>query len=474
MNSKFTGRLIGSALTFGILALQFILPTGCANQIPPLGGARDSLPPSLVQVKPVDSSRSFNSKKIVFEFNEYVQLDNPSQNLLVSPTPKVQPRVDARLRTVTVTIADTLEPNTTYSLNFGNAIKDVNEGNVLKGFRYIFSTGETIDTLSLSGQVILAGSGKTDSTLIAALYRDGDDSSIIKKNPRYIARLDKNGRFRFQNLPNEKFYLYVFPGDGLPRYQRSKLFAFADKAYVTSETAVADTLYAYIDDEEKKPVTTTAARQPGGRNATQADKRLRIETNLDNGEQDLLEPFQVVFRLAPLKTFDSSKIQFLDENKQPIRNYTLTLDTSKTKLTLQYKWVEGSAYSLIVDKEFAVDTADRKLTKTDTLQFRAKKESMYGSVKWRFLNLDLSRHPVLQLVQGDEVKYSHVFVNREFNAKLFIPGDYDLRILYDDNQNGKWDPGSFFKDKHQPEKVKIIPRKVTVKAKWENEVDFSL
>lgn len=472
MTTTQTGKILGSALTLGLLALQFILPAGCANQIPPLGGLRDSLPPVLVQVRPLDSSRNFNSKKIVFEFNEYVQLDNPSQNLLVSPTPKVQPRVEARLHTVTVTIADTLEPNTTYSLNFGNSIKDINEGNVLREFRYIFSTGENIDTFSLSGQIILAENGRTDSTLIAALYRDGDDSSIIKKNPRYIARLDKNGQFRFQNLPGEVFYLYIFPGDGMPRYQRSKLFAFADKPYTVSETRQADTLYAYIDDEEKKTVATT--RPPGGRNNTPADKRLRIETNLENGEQDLLKPLEVFFRLAPLKTFDSSKIRFLNENKQPISQYTLILDTSKTKITLTYKWEEGKAYSLVVDKDFAADTLGRALTRTDTLQFRAKKESMYGSVKWRFLNLDLARHPVLQLVQGDEIKYSHVFVNREFNAALFPPGDYDLRILYDANQNGKWDPGSFFKDRHQPERVQIIPRKVTIKAKWVNEVDFSL
>ncbi len=457
-----------------LLALQFILPAGCANQIPPLGGARDSLPPVLIQVRPLDSSRNFNAKKIVFEFNEYVQLDNPSQNLLVSPTPKIQPRVEARLRTVTVTIADTLEPNTTYSLNFGNSIKDINEGNVMKGFRYIFSTGESIDTFSLSGQVIIAENGKTDSTLIAVLYRDGDDSSLIKKNPRYIARLDKSGRFRFQNLPGESFYLYVFPGDGVPRYQRGKLFGFAGKPYPVSETNRADTLYAYEDDVEKKPSAAAGGRSAGGRNNTQADKRLRIETNLDNGEQDLLKPLEVVFRLAPLKTFDSSKVRFLNEEKQPISQYSLTLDTSKTKLTLQYKWEEGKAYSLIVDKDFATDTANRALTRNDTLQFRAKKESMYGSIKWRFLNLDLSRHPVLQLVQGDEIKYSYVFVTREFNSSLFPPGDYDLRILYDANQNGKWDPGSFFKDRKQPEKVQIIPRKITIKPKWVNEVDFSL
>ncbi|WP_315818552.1 hypothetical protein [Paraflavitalea speifideaquila] len=80
----------------------------------------------------------------------------------------------------------------------------------------------------------------------------------------------------------------------------------------------------------------------------------------------------------------------------------------------------------------------------------------------------------MQFVQSDQVKISHVFTDRNFNAKLFVPGEYDLRILYDANKNGIWDPGEFFGKHLQPEKVMPVPRKLTIKAKWDNEVDITL
>ena len=94
---------------------------------------------------PKDSSINFNSKKITLTFDEYVEAREMQQNLLVNPVPVNQPIVDYKLRNVYVTLKDSLEPNTTYTINFGNAIKDVNEGNIAKNHSYIFSTGKTID-----------------------------------------------------------------------------------------------------------------------------------------------------------------------------------------------------------------------------------------------------------------------------------------------------------------------------------------
>jgi hypothetical protein len=92
----------------------------------------------------------------------------------------------------------------------------------------------------------------------------------------------------------------------------------------------------------------------------------------------------------------------------------------------------------------------------------------------RLLKLDMTKNPVLQFVQGNDVKYSHRLTSPAFNAKLFQPGDYDLRILFDENKNGKWDPGQFFGIKRQPEKVMPIPRKLNVKSNWTNELDITL
>src|SRR5687768_7205760 len=141
-----------------ILAAVFagMFATGCASMGMPTGGPRDSLPPVLVSVAPADSTLRFTGKKITFVFDEYIQLDNVFQQLLVSPTPKIAPDVRSHLRTMTVTIRDTLEPNTTYSFDFGDAVKDINEQNPLRGFTYLFTTGDVLDSLELTGKVVLA------------------------------------------------------------------------------------------------------------------------------------------------------------------------------------------------------------------------------------------------------------------------------------------------------------------------------
>ena len=112
-----------------------------------------------------------NSNKIVLNFDEYIDLKEIRNNLIVSPVPKIAPTVTSHLKTITIRIKDTLQPNTTYALNFGRAVTDVNEGNILKNFTYAFSTGNYIDSMSYSGRVVMANTGKPDSTLIVFAAR---------------------------------------------------------------------------------------------------------------------------------------------------------------------------------------------------------------------------------------------------------------------------------------------------------------
>jgi uncharacterized protein (DUF2141 family) len=464
-------KIVVYFLLFIFLITAIIDFPGCANPIAPFGGPRDSLPPVLLTATPKDSSRNFNGNKIVFYFNEFVQVENAHENLIVSPTPKIEPTVDFKLRTVTIKIKDTLEANTTYSFNFGNAIKDVNEGNIAKNFLYVFSTGPLIDSLELRGRVLLAQTGKADSTLIVMLHRSKDDSALIKERPRYIAKLDSSGRFRFRNLPAGTFYLYALKDEGGQKKYLSKrqLFGFAEKPVTVSNNNLPVTLYAYVEKTEEKPaasskplpaVKTDKNKEP--------DKRLKFGNNLANGMQDLLGNLEFTFT-EPLKKFDSSKVQLTDETFNPISNYTFSRDSTGKKLVLTYKWKENTAYSLIVDKEFAEDSAGRKIPRTDTLKFRTLKETDYGLVHIRFNNLDLGKNPVLQIMQGEEIKFKQKLTSKDFTAPLFKPGEYEIRVLFDDNNNGIWDAGDFFGKHQQPEKVTAIPKKLTVKANWDND-----
>src|SRR5690606_16958881 len=178
-----------------IITYYLIASSGCANIIPPSGGPRDSLPPVLMTAVPKDSMYHFKGNRITFTFDEYVELQNVQENIVVSPTPKITPIFESKLRTVTVRLKDTLEENTTYAIDFGNSLRDINEGNAFKNFTYVFTTGDSLDQHTFSGKVILAETGKADSTLIAMLHRSGEDSAVAKERPRYYTKLDSSGRF---------------------------------------------------------------------------------------------------------------------------------------------------------------------------------------------------------------------------------------------------------------------------------------
>lgn len=469
---------IGIAQILGIIVVFFLGITiistgvGCAGMTPPTGGPRDSLPPVIMNVAPKDSTLKFTGKKIELSFDEFVQVQDVQKNLLVSPLPKINPTIEARLRNITVTIRDTLEENTTYVLDFGNAIRDMNESNILRNYRYVFSTGNSIDSLELGGRVVIAETGKTDSTIIVMLHTSFDDSAVVKDRPRYVTRSDTAGYFRFENLAPGRYAIYALKEEGgAYRYlSKDQLFAFYDSA-VTSQSQKKDILlYAYeaIDTAAPKGIAPLPVR----RRTDQKSEFLQVQTNVEEG-QDLLSPLTFTFSEV-LESFDSTKISFTDTLFKPITNYSFRRDTSGKKISLVYPWQENTFYTVVLDSMVAMDTLGRKLPINDTITFQTKRNSQYGLVRLRFINLPLNRKPILQLVQGEEVRHTHIFTNNQFYAPLFVPGDYEMRLVFDENRNGKWDTGNFFGEKKQPEKVQLIPRKLNVKPNWDSEIDIQL
>jgi hypothetical protein len=464
---------VSLVILFGLVGV--ISGPGCANIIPPQGGFRDSIPPILVKASPEDSSTNFKTNRITLTFDEYVSdVQGNRQSLIMSPVPKRDPEIESKLRTIIIKLKDTLEPNTTYTINFGDAIRDINEGNIAKNFTYIFSTGATFDSLTLSGKVILAESGKIDSTLSVMLHKSSDDSAVAREKPRYVTRLDSSGNFTFRNLPGGTFYIYALKTEGSGYYYTSErqLFAFADTAVTLGAVNKPITLYAYA---EKTTSTPTVAPQIGiKQRGGGTEKRLRIQTNLSEGQLDLLNNFTINSEL-PLKDLDTSLIHLAsDSSFIPIKNYQLLTDSTRKKITFQYSWKENTTYHVILDKDFAQDTLGKKLLKTDTISFKTKKLSDYGSLKLRFRNLNLSANPVLLFVQNENVVKSVPLTSAELTQSVFVPGDYQLRILSDRNKNGKWDPGEFFGKHIQPEIVTPVSSrpKITVKANWDNEFDI--
>jgi hypothetical protein len=444
----------------------------CANIIPPGGGPKDSIAPRLVTAFPKDSALNVTTSNIILSFDEYIQLQNTNENLIISPNPKNMPLVDYKLHNVTIKMRDSLEKNTTYSFDFGRAIKDVNEGNEAKNLTYVFSTGNKIDSNHYNGYVFLAETGKPDSTLLVVLHNNTHDSSIQKNKPRYYAKVNGKGYFSFKFLPGGKFSVYVVPNDFTKKYDDStKNFAFLNAPILINENIRTDTLFAYQEYKKKDTKALTSSTNSTKTKAKTEDKRLKYSANLDaGGQQDLLSPLELDFA-RPLKSWDSTKIVLYDTLYKPIIGYKLSIDTSNTKISLEYPWKEKQQFRLIVSKDAVMDTTGTSLSKSDTAKIITKRDAEYGSFRLRFVNADLSKHPVVQLVIDNKVFESYPITGKELIRKRFKPGEYEFRILFDTNQNGKWDPGSFH-EKKQPEIVKAFTKKIVIRPDRDTDQSF--
>ncbi len=440
---------------------------GCAQIGLPAGGPKDSIAPKLVKASPVEGSRNVSTNKISFEFDEYIDIQDLSQNLIISPLQNKNPSITANPRSITLKFRDTLLPNTTYTINFGDAVRDINESNILKNLSYTFSTGNTLDSSTISGKVIIAETGNVDSTLIVMLYRDAVDSTVTKKKPNYIAKLKNDGSFEFKNLPATDFKIYALKdGDGGKTYNStSELFAFADTD-ISAAKNESITLFAYAEKKEESSNTNTVATSKKA-----IDKKLRYTTNI-GATKDLLEPIELRFNNA-LALFDSTKMYIVDTFYKKINGVKYAIDSNAKIITISTKWQAEQPLILIIDTTAAKDSTGLKIVKNDTIRFTTKRMEDYGKLILRFKELDLKKSPVLQFLSGEEVKFSYVLTKSEWTNNLFPPGEYGIRILYDDDKNGKWTAGDY-KNKRQPEKAVTLPQKLSVKADWDNERDINL
>ena len=198
-----------------IYILPFVLLvflTRCANMVTPTGGPKDIQPPKVTEAKPENHHTQFDGKKIEITFDEFVTLDNASQNVLFSPPLSTKPDIKLSNKTVVIKFKEELRPNTTYTINFGNAVKDLHEGNVFKDYIYSFATGDVLDTLTMAGKVVNADNKKPAENLLVTLYVAGSDSLYdfpTQRVPDFIAKTDKEGNFKLEGLPDTTFLVFA-------------------------------------------------------------------------------------------------------------------------------------------------------------------------------------------------------------------------------------------------------------------------
>ena len=196
------------------IVLSIVVISGCAKRGSPTGGPVDSIPPVLINASPKINSINFESKEIRLTFDEFIKLDNVDEQLIISPplnksSYEVKP-LNGVTKKVFLEFIDSLKTETTYSINFGNSIKDNNEGNPLTFFSYTFSTGETIDSLYVRGNISDAFDKETDDYISIHLYRIDsifNDSIIFNNRPTYISNSLDSTSYQFKNIKEGKYLI---------------------------------------------------------------------------------------------------------------------------------------------------------------------------------------------------------------------------------------------------------------------------
>ena len=191
------------------LSIYFLSLWSCASIRSPSGGPKDTIPPFVLGSIPKNYTRNFKGQNITILFDEFIKIKDASTSIQISPEMEKPPIIKVVKKSIQINFQSPLEKNRTYTINFGNSILDYNEGNILKNYRYVLSTGPFLDSLKISGTVSdpLDTSAKKDIYVI--LHPAGNDSAIIKKKPFLYTTTDEKGNFILENLPSGPYNIYA-------------------------------------------------------------------------------------------------------------------------------------------------------------------------------------------------------------------------------------------------------------------------
>lgn len=511
----------------------------CAKRGTITGGLKDTIPPTLQHSYPANYSTDFKGNIIKLQFNEYVKLKDINKQLIISPpmerAPIITPSTASKI--ITIRIVDTLQSNTTYSLNFGQSIQDNNEGNPLPQFKYVFSTGDYIDSLSIGGRVKDAYSKTTDNYVSVMLYEVDEtytDSIIYNKSPRYITNtLDSAKVWKLENLKAGK-YLLVALKDQNNNYKynpKSDKIGFQNN-FITIPN---DTLFEMELFTEKLPFKALKPTQSSGSKLV-----MGYEGNPKDVTVKLFNHHEALNSvITKLPSSDSLQIWFpnikadsllvkvahndynmqynvkLRAMKKDTTSFKASVsgvlplrETFKINTSIPISTISPSLISVIdkdsmkvefktrydtINQNVAIDfkpepeqkykirllpgaLTDFYAKANDTLSYNVttKRVSEYGNLRVTLQNV--KKFPViveLTDVKGT-VRESITSTNETvLSFDSIEPASYTLRLIYDDNGNGQWDAGNFLERK-QSEQVIYYPTPIDVRANWDWEQTFTL
>ena len=516
---------------------MFTLVFSCARKGRPEGGPKDEEAPIMVTANPPYKTINFDKKSVKIYFNEYVVLKDLMKQLIVSPplkTPLVINPQGTPSKHFTIKILDTLKSNTTYTFNFGNAIQDNNEGNKLESFKYVFSTGTSIDSLNIKGEVTHSFNKEKEKNISVLLYKVNDsfnDSIIYKFKPEYVTSTLDSTKFNFSNVKEGKYFMIALKettNDYLYNPKTDEIGFLNDTLTLPKDSIVIEKLRLF---KEKKPFKLKRAKElfkgkiqfgfEGERKGVEIellsktipsykgfykyekekDTLLYWHTPLEVDSLNFLvkkdEVIDKVTVRLRKKKIDSLKITsnissilhprdtFFLETNNPIKSIDSTkihlTDKDTVQIPFNLKKIDINKLAVLFKSKdnwgYSLKLLPNAINdlyevKNDTLnyQFNTKDVEDYGSIVLDVRNKS-QKSLILQLLRQNKIFLEKkVKLSQEIKFTSLEPEEYTVRVIIDENNNGYWDTGDYLK-RLQPEKVIYMPQEFKLRANWvQNEI----
>lgn len=399
-SNRFSNICNHSLLVLLAIAAITAIASGCASIGNPSGGPKDEQPPRFIKANPAPGSNNvpIDLNKITLHFNEYVNLKNPSENVVVSPPSAQIPRVTSQGHNVIVTFQDSLQPNTTYTIDFGSSIVDNNEGNKLENFSYTFSTGSSIDSLRISGIVATARDLEPLQNKIVGVHRIPDDVAeaaykllntdtlIFSKRFDRVARTDDRGRFSVEGLSPGRYRIYAL-NDGDNNFYYSspgEELAFSEEIIVPSTTeAVA---YDSIYNLKKGKLDTVLPRQ----RTLFLPNNILLRSSVSKRQQQYIKKYErldttklLLIMGAPMKTLPDLKIP---GDSTPLYNYGIIekrADNDSITLWLTDPKVISTDSLKVALTYPKLDSLNQYYNVTDTIRFTTDRAKLNREAQQR-------------------------------------------------------------------------------------------
>ena len=464
------------------LLMLMIVVYSCASMGTPDGGPYDEEPPKFVRSSPKPYATNNKDKKIAIEFDEFIKLEKTSEKVVVSPPQLEQPDIKASGRRVLVNLMDSLKPNTTYTIDFSDAIVDNNEGNPLGNYSFSFSTGETIDTLEVSGTVLAAADLEPVKGMMVGLHVDLDDSAFAKKPFDRVSRTDSRGRFTIRGIAPGKYHIFGLM-DGNQNYlydSKTEMIAFSDSIIVPSMEAAMrqDTLW-------KDTVTIDTIKTVGYTRFLPDDIILRAfkgindRQYLSKSERDKENHFVLSFS-APADTLPTLKGLNFDEKDAFI------IETTPRNDSICY-WIKDSLVyqmdTLEVQLDYLyTDTLNQLVPKTDTIYLANKLTREQREKLQKKANEEKEKERKKREKKGDTIR---VEPTKFLTMNVDAPSAFDIyRNIYlsfeepiasidtaaihmEVKVDSLWQPAPFFFMADS-----LMPRQYQILADWQPEQEY--